>query len=150
MSSPVLDTRIIPKRLSPTSRTLLALMVSGAPHVGPAGHVAKRLGLSSRFGLARLLKREGIPPLHRLNGWFAVLRWVTGFEGEAVSLCRAAFSSRKDPAACYRLVKRITGRSWREVCALGSEWVIGCIMNMLQPPRPSESPRQGLVLKRIR
>lgn len=149
MSSSVLDARFIPERLSPASRTLLALLVSSAPQMGPAGHVAKRLGLSSRFGLARLLKREGIPPLHRLSGWFSVLRWVSAFEAQAVSLCRVAFTSHKDPAACYRLVKRITGRPWREVCVLGSEWVIGRIVDMLQPPRASESPGHGLVLKQI-
>ncbi len=141
MSRSVLDTRIIPKRLSPASRTLLGLLLSSPPDIGPAGHVAKRLGLSSRFGLARLLKREGIPPLHQLNGWFSVLRWVSAFEREAVSLCRVAFISHKDPAACYRLVKRVTGRSWREVCALGSEWVIGRIMDMLQPAARFRIPR---------
>ncbi|MDP3909338.1 MAG: hypothetical protein Q8Q14_03015 [Gemmatimonadales bacterium] len=131
MRSSVLDPRIIPKRLSPASRTLLHLLGSSTPQVGPAGHAAKRLGLSSRFGLARLLKREGIPPLHRLSGWFDVLRWVRAGEQDAVSLCRVAFVSHRDPAACYRLVKRVTGRPWSEVRTLGSDWVTARISALL-------------------
>lgn len=132
MESTVLDAPIIPQRLSPPSRTLLRFLVSGGPPIGPAGHVAKRLGLSSRFGLARVLKRDGIPPLHRLSGWFAVLRWVRAAERDAVSLCRVAFISRRDPAACYRLVKRVTGRRWKEVRVLGSQWVRARIAELLR------------------
>ena len=138
MNSTLFDARIISARLSPASCTLLSFLVSGAPNVGPARHVAKRLGLSSRFGLARLLKRDGIPPLHRLSGWFAVLRWVSAAEQHALSLCRVAFHSRKDPAACYRLVKRITGRPWRQVRALGSTWVIARIYELLHAAGCSE------------
>lgn len=143
MGSTVLDAPIIPRQLSPASRTLLSFLVSGDPHVGPAGHVAQRLGLSSRFGLARALKRDGIPPLHRLSGWFAVLRWVSAAEQDAVSLCRVAFVSRRDPAACYRLVKRVTGRTWKDVRGLGSRWVLARIAELLvarKAPRPVYRP----------
>lgn len=127
-----IDAWVIPERLSAPSRTLLHVLASDGPDVGPAGDVAKRLGLSSRFRLARILKHDGIPPLHDLTGWFAVLRWVSAAEREAISLCRVAFLSHKDPAACYRLVKRVTGRRWNSVRALGSEWVLARIGQLLQ------------------
>lgn len=70
-------------------------------------------------------------PLHRLRGWFDVLRWVRVGEQDAVSLCRVAFVSHRDPAACYRLVKRVTGHAWSEVRTLGSDWVTARISELL-------------------
>ncbi|MGH7529826.1 MAG: hypothetical protein ACREMN_05540 [Gemmatimonadales bacterium] len=118
------------------------MLVSGGPVLGPAGHIAQRLGLGTRFQLARALKRDGIPPLHRLRSWFAVLRWVWTAERDAVSLCRVAFASRTDPAACYRRVKRVTGRTWKDVRSLGSRWVLTRIADLLHPGKaPYPHPR---------
>jgi hypothetical protein len=91
--------------------------------IGPADQVARQLGLPSRFKLARLLKREGLPPLHRLAEWATVLSWVTTVESERVSLCWIAFRCRRHPSACYRLVKEVTGLRWESVLARGSRWV---------------------------
>jgi len=91
--------------------------------IGPADQVARQLGLPSRFKLARLLKRAGLPPLHRLAEWATVLSWVATAEREDVSLCWIAFRCRRHPSACYRAVKEVTGLRWESVLARGSGWV---------------------------
>jgi hypothetical protein len=99
-----------------------AILLSEGP-IGTAQAVARELGLPNRFKLARLLKREGLPPLHRLAGWATVLSWVTNAERRGVSLCWIAFRSRRHPSACYRLVREVTGLPWEKVHAKGSAWV---------------------------
>lgn len=99
-----------------------AICLSEGP-IGPADQVARQLGLRSRFKLARLLKQEGLPPLHRLAEWATVLSWVVTAERDGVSLCWIAFRCRRHPSACYRLVKEVTGLRWEVVLARGSRWV---------------------------
>ncbi len=110
--------------LSLRSRVLIeALLLSGGS-LGTAQQVARQLGLRNRFDLARLLKREGLPPLHDLTGWASVLVWVDRAECTGCSLCQLAFHARKDPAVCYRTVKRITGLRWQQIKARGSGWLL--------------------------
>jgi len=99
-----------------------AVLLSEGP-IGTAQAVARELGLPNRFKLARLLKREGVPPLHRLAGWATVLSWVIHAERKGVSLCWIAFRSRRHHSACYRLVREVTGLPWERVRAKGSVWV---------------------------
>lgn len=99
-----------------------AVLLSGGS-IGSAQVVAGRLGLGSRFKLARLLRREGLPPLHRLAEWVTVLSWVVAAEQTGVSLCWIAFRTRRHPSACYRLIREVTGLRWEEVRARGSGWV---------------------------
>jgi hypothetical protein len=98
-----------------------AVLLSEGP-IGTAQAVARELGLPNRFTLARLLKSEGLPPLHRLAGWAMVLSWVISAERKGVSLCWIAFRSRRHPSACYRLVREVTGLPWERVRAKGSVW----------------------------
>lgn len=91
--------------------------------IGSAADVASQLGLKNRFRLARMLKREGLPPLHRLAEWATVLSWVLTAEQEGVSLCWIAFHSRRHPSACYRLVKEVTGMTWTQLRVRGSRWL---------------------------
>src|SRR5882672_621703 len=91
--------------------------------IGSAEDVARRLGIRNRFALARLLKRSGLPPLHRLAGWATLLSWVRASEREGVSLLYTAYHSHRHPSACYRLVKEVTGLRWEAVRARGSTWV---------------------------
>jgi len=91
--------------------------------IGSAQTVARQLGLPNRFKLARLLKEEGLPPLHRLGEWATLQSWVVAAERDGVSLSWLAFRSRRHPSACYRLVKEVTGLRWEEVRARGSRWV---------------------------
>jgi len=101
--------------------------------IGTAERVARELGLPNRFKLARLLKREGLPPLHRLAGWATVLSWVITSERQKVSLCWIAFRSRRHPSACYRLVREVTGLPWETVRAKGSAWVQRRFLKELRP-----------------
>ena len=95
--------------LSFRSRALIdALFLTGGS-LGPSHWVAKHLGLRNRLHVAAILEADGLPPLHRLRGWITVLRWVWTWEREGASLCRSALRAGKEPAACYRLVQRITG-----------------------------------------
>ena len=98
------------------------LLTEGA--VGAAGCVARLLGLRNRFELAHWLAHEGLPPLHELAGWISVLVWVDLCALTGASLCALALCRDRDPAACYRLVQRVTGQSWSAVRALGGGWVL--------------------------
>lgn len=82
-----------------------ALLLSGGT-VGSSETLARRLGFTNRFRLVRILKQDGLPPLHRLSAWIKILIWLDEWEHHRVSLCRAALNEGKEPAACYRLVKR--------------------------------------------
>jgi hypothetical protein len=107
-----------------------AILLTEGP-IGTAERVARTLGLRNRFRLARILKREGLPPLHRLSKWATVLSWVLAAERDGVSLCRQAFRSRRHPSACYRLVRQVTGRRWEQVRQRGSAWAHGQFMREL-------------------
>jgi hypothetical protein len=82
--------------------------------------LAKSLGLSNRYAVERLLRREGLPSCAKLLGWVRILEWVLACEDDAASLCHLALSDGGDPAARYRTVKRITGLSWSQVRRGGS------------------------------
>src|SRR3989442_14285478 len=81
------------------ARAIVEAMLLTEGGIGPAREVARRLGLRNRFVLARLLKRAGLPPLHRLAGWVTGLAWVRAAERTGVSLCYLAFHSRRHPSA---------------------------------------------------
>jgi len=100
-----------------------ALLLNGGA-VGTSRWVATHLGLPNRFSLARLLRDDGLPPLHRLSGWIAVLRWVSEWERANVSLSRSALRTGREPTECSRLVKRITGAPWVDVRAAGVNWAL--------------------------
>ena len=86
--------------------------------------------------LARLLKRDGLPSLEDLAGWISVLNWVLGWEHRGASLFEQALTSGRDPATCYRLVKRITGATWITVRNHGSGWVVLQLRDRCVIPKP--------------
>ena len=104
------------------SAVVEAICLAEGP-IGSADQVARRLGVSSRFKLARVLKQAGLLPLHRLAEWATIESWVTKAEREVVSLSHIAFHAKRHPSACYRLVKKLTGLGWEEVRVLGVAWV---------------------------
>jgi hypothetical protein len=101
--------------LSLRARAVIDAVFLSGGSIGTAHEVASRLGLRNRFALARLLKAEGLPPLHDLAAWASVVAWVQDAERTGQSLCQLAFRAHKDPAVCYRTVKRITGLQWQEL-----------------------------------
>ena len=110
--------------LSLRSRAVVEAVFLSGGSIGTAKQVAPHLGLHNRFELARFLKREGLPPLHDLAAWASVLAWVDRSERTGCSLCELAFGARRDPAVCYRTVKRITGLNWHELKLKGLAWVV--------------------------
>ena len=99
-----------------------ALVLCGRP-IGTAEEVADRLGLRNRFDLARFLEHEGLPPLHELTDWVSLLCWVSEWERTGASLCKLAWRSGRQPAVCYRTVKRLTGVTWSAACSRGFLWI---------------------------
>ena len=128
--------------LSTRAQTIVdALLLSGGD-LGTAKQLAFHIGESNRFGLARLLRREGLPPLHSLAAWTRVLIWVDTAERSGCSLCQLAFRYKKDPAVCYRTVKRVTGLKWGDLRRRGSLRVIAdfiAICGAHDGPRWSQS-----------
>jgi len=110
--------------LSLRARIVMDASLLSGGSIGTAQSVARHLGLSDRFALARLLKQQGLPPLHSLASWASVLTWVAHAERTGCSLCELAFRARKDPAFCYRTVKRVTGHRWKETRLRGLDWVL--------------------------
>jgi len=109
--------------LTPLPRAIVEAVCLAEGSIGSADTVAQSLGLKNRFTLARMLKREGMLPLHRLASWTRVLSWVVAAEERGLSLCWLAFHARRHPSACYRLDREITGLCWDKVRKHGSAWV---------------------------
>lgn len=114
-----------------TRAVIEAILLSKGP-IGSAARVAKELGLTNRFRLARLLQIEGLPPLHRFTEWVTILSWVSAAQRDGVSLCWMAFRCHRHPSACYRLVKKVTGRGWEQVQAKGESWVLQQFLKELE------------------
>ena len=118
--------------LSVPARAVIEAVVLSKGSIGTAESVANALGLGNRFRLARLLKHDGLPPLHRMTEWVTVLNWIECAECQHVSLCWMAFRSHRHPSACYRLVKKVTGHGWEDVLDNGSAWVLRQFLNELR------------------
>jgi len=106
------------------SRAVLEAIALSEGSIGSSSAVARALGIRNRFELARLLRRDGLPSLHRLADWATVMSWVINSKRRGVSLCRMAFHSRRHASACYRLVEDMTGLPWSLVRSRGLQWVI--------------------------
>ena len=100
-------------------RVVVEAVLLSEGSIGTAQGVARQLGLPNRFKLARILKKAGLPPLHRLAEWATLESWLRTAEQKDVSLCYLAFRARRHPSACYRLVKELTGLRWGELRARG-------------------------------
>lgn len=111
-----------------------ALLLTGG-RLGTAQQLAPHIGERNRFAVARLLRREGLPPLHDLAGWARVLSWLDCAERSGCSLCQLAFRWKKDPAVCYRSVKRITGLNWCDLRRLGAHRLVAEFVARCHPQR---------------
>lgn len=107
--------------LSPQGRAVINSLVCDNGRVGSAETLARRVGLRSRFQLNRLLHHEGLPPYEELTGWVCVFYWLLRADAAGDALRSLATASRMDTASCYRLVRRVTGRRWRELRQVGMD-----------------------------
>lgn len=110
--------------VSPHARVALELLVTCGGVTGAAHFFAARVGMRSRHQLARMLAREGLPPLETLAAWVRLLTWVDQWERRRIPLHRHADHTRTEPAVYYRTVKRLTGSPWRAVRERGLAWVL--------------------------
>ena len=110
------------------TRVLIESLILCGGEMRPCSGVAKELGFTTRFGLTRALRKEGLPSLPRLSGWIRVLIWTWNWKHERTPLGPVAVGNGQDPAAYYRLVRRMTKRSWSTVRELGSDWVLQSLL----------------------
>jgi hypothetical protein len=110
--------------VSPTSAVVLKTIAERNGRVGELEFLVRRAGLRSRHQLARKLRHDGLPGVEELCGWVSVLGWLLDSELTGMSLFKLSHRIHIDPATCYRVVRRVTGRSWSELKVLGPEWLI--------------------------
>lgn len=84
-----------------------------------ARDMAAWVGLRDRYQLARVLRRDGLPPLEQLAGWTRVLYWMLEAESSGTSLRQLAQREHVDPAVAYRLVHCVTGLPWSQAQRAG-------------------------------
>lgn len=101
--------------LSARGRAAINFLIYDHGRSSSAEALAARLGLSTRYQLARLLRREGLPTYETLTGWISTLYWRSEAEHSHATLVLLARRSHRALAASYRLVLRVTGRRWSEL-----------------------------------
>jgi hypothetical protein len=111
-------------RVSSASCHAVKALIAARGSVPNANLFAKALGLRNRDQLRRTLLADGLPCLQDLAGWVRLLGWALDAEKLGIGLSRSALEAGKDPRSGYRTVKRLTGKSWAEVRALGSDGVL--------------------------
>src|SRR2546427_5791748 len=116
--------RAVLPHLSIRAQAIVDALWLGGGRMGSATNVARQLGLTSRFALGRMLLQQGLPGLRELADWISVLVWVIAAERSNASLLAISSRSHRNPAVCYRMVKRLTGLTWVELKARGSLWVL--------------------------
>ncbi len=102
--------------LSPIGRDIMTLLADAGGGFECPDSVATDLHLRDRHHLARVLKREGLPQIEELSAWIKVLRLLEDWEVTHRSLYSMAIDATFYPPTCYRMVKRITGKTWRQAC----------------------------------
>jgi DNA-binding beta-propeller fold protein YncE len=127
--------------LSAQGRAAVNIVVCDNGRPGSADLVASRLGLRTRFQLARLLRREGLPPYDALTGWTTVLYWMLEADRTGMTLLALARRSRLDPAVSYRTIRRLTGFRWSELRQLGTADVLRRFLRLCRPARTTEPGR---------
>src|SRR6186997_735585 len=117
--------------LTVDGRAVVNTLICDNGRVGSADALRQRLGLRSRFQLNRLLRREGLPPYEELAGWVCVFCWMLKADakpGGDASLRAMATTARMSVASCYRLVRRVTGRSWTKLRDAGTEAAVASFL----------------------
>lgn len=125
--------------LSAQGRALVEAVLTHPRRERNAGGLARLLGLPSRFSLRRFLRREGLPPLEALDAWMCVLTLLHRAESRGESLQRVARQLALEPPAAYRLVRRLTGVTWRLARDRGLGWAVVQFLSKCSPRRPAHA-----------
>ena len=131
---------------TPKARDVVDALAQYLGDVPSTDFFAVGLGLRNRHHLARLLQREGLPPAKELSDWISVAVWLAAWEESGTSLFRQAIKSNREPATCYRIVKRITGMSWERLKSLGLVWHLTRLAERCRPADGRElrpAPKQA-------
>ena len=127
--------------LSPRGRGVINALVAADGQIKSASLMAERLRIGSRFQLARLLHRDGLPPFGRLSDWVFVLQSLWESEATGAAMLRIARRIGIEPATTYRRCTRTLGVPWRAAQARGFAWAL---LQFLQAcRRPREFGRRG-------
>ncbi len=110
--------------LSQQARTVLAALVACGGRTGSVERFAHNAGLTSRYQLARLLRREGLPQVEELGAWIYTLARLLDWETYRVSLCKSALCSGAEPGNGYRRIRHVCGVRWSEARAIGFDHML--------------------------
>jgi len=112
--------------LSPHGRAVVNTLICDNGRVGSIITLCDRLGLRSRYQLGRLLQREGLPPYEELAGWICVFSWMLRADAGVGRgrLRPLAGLTHMDSATSYRLVRRVTGKCWKDLRLAGTTEVV--------------------------
>ena len=133
-------------RLSPCSRSIINHLVAVLGYFGHASSVATAVGLQSRYQVAHTLQNDYLPCLEELAAWVRLLGWIHEWEMNRTTICGTTLSCGRDPAVCYRSVRRITGCCWTEVKERGSNWVVGQLQARCRERRQHLSQERSLLV----
>ena len=103
-------------QLSATGREIIGLLAESGGCIDCPDSFAMRVHLRSRHQLARVLRREGLPQIEELCAWIKVLALLLDHERTHRSLYTISMNASLYPPTCYRLVKRVTSKTWRQAC----------------------------------
>ncbi len=122
--------------LSPHGRAVVNTLICANGRVGSIVTLCDRLGLRSRYQLGRLLQREGLPPYEELAGWVCVFSWMLRADAGLGRgrLRPLAGLTHMDSATSYRLVRRVTGRCWKDLRLAGTPEVVRWFERRIRPP----------------
>ena len=124
---------------------MINLLVITRGVFGGADEMATRIGVTNRFRLGRLLRREGLPPFGELADWTCLLQLLSEAEVKRAPLLRLARLAGLEPATCYRRCKRLLGVPARWIDRVISRLFplqTGAGISDAGPPRPLIEPRQ--------
>jgi hypothetical protein len=113
----------LPLSSSESVRLVEALARSGGL-VHDAQRFATDIGMGSRYRVARVLRREGLPQLEELAAWVRVMRWLVLWQSRSGSLSRMALDDGLETSVCCRTIRRLTGVTWTEARERGPEWAV--------------------------
>lgn len=116
--------QILLPQLSPGAHQVVAAVANKAGVIGSASDLARQLGAPNRHYVARVLQREGLPPIEELCGWMSVLDLLYHYEQSHTSLYQLALRSARHPPTCYRTIKRIIGKTWAQARSEGFHFAL--------------------------
>src|SRR5437660_53827 len=131
--------------LSPQGRAVINTVVAARGRVASANEMAIQTGLTSRFQLARLLRRDGIPPFSLLTDWLSLLQLLWEAERSSASLVELIDGLGVDPATFYRRCKRTLGVPWSEARRRGLTWALMKFLDCCHRPSRRGSPPASFI-----